>query len=123
MDQTAITVVYNPPQTNYQHLKNVLKNNIFKTSKPHIIIGDMNINLDKCEITKHYTRSVTQSAYKIINKIHKKHHTIVNVNGNHSILDHVVTSIPKQIKSFRLTQLHWYYHKYSDFQGQATPAT
>lgn len=96
---TAITLVYKPPNVDFQTLETVIQNNIINRKHRHLVMGDFNINiLKKDQTAKEYYRIFRERNYKILNKRTKEHHTRKNTNDNNSILDHIITNIQDKIK-------------------------
>lgn len=98
---TDLTVIYRPPQIDFQTLKTVLKNNVINRKKSHILIGDFNINIaERNRTTREYYNMFKERNYKIMNS--KRHCTRINPNGLDSILDHVITNNREKIAKIKI---------------------
>lgn len=96
----AITLIYKPPQVNFNTLEDTLQNNILNRRKSHIIMGDFNINImEKNQLAQRYKNMYRENNYNILNKTTKQAYTRHSQDSENSILDHVITNIQtKQIK-------------------------
>lgn len=62
-------------------------------------MGDFNINIaTNNNAIRNYKNIFTEYNYQILNKTTQKHYTRKNATENHSILDHVITNIKRNIK-------------------------
>lgn len=75
------------------------KNNIINRNKPHVIIGDLNIDiLETNKTTQEYNSIHHEGNCKLMNKKIENSYTRKDIPEKHTILDHVITNIETQIE-------------------------
>lgn len=102
-DNITVTAVYKPLQVATADLKHVLQNALLNRKKPHIVVGDFNVNImDNSNASIDYKYTITEHGYTLMNRIGEKYYTRTNPSGNNTILDHVITNVKHKIKKTKI---------------------